>query len=170
MDVILSILAVVLLLVGIVGCVLPIIPGQVLAYCGLLCCYFCSYSDITTSYLWIYLALTAIVTVADFVLPAYMTKLSGGSRAGSVGATVGLVVGMLLGSVVGAIVGPFIGAVVGELVHDSSSTERAIKVGFGSFISFLVGTGLKLIIAIILTVKVFGQVFPALANWFSNIF
>ena len=86
------------------------------------------------------------------------------------GATVGLVVGMLLGSVVGAIVGPFIGAVVGELVHDSSSTERALKVGLGSFISFLVGTGLKLIIAIILTIKVFGQVFPALANWFSNIF
>ena len=70
MDIILSILAVVLLLVGIVGCVLPIIPGQVLAYCGLLCCYFCSYSEITTSYLWLFLALTAIVTVADFVLPA----------------------------------------------------------------------------------------------------
>ena len=170
MDVLLAILAVIFTLIGLLGCIVPILPGPVLSYIGFLCCYFCSFDQISTNSVWVYLALTAAVTIADFILPAYLTKLAGGSKAGERGATAGLIVGMLLGSVVGAIIGPFIGAVVGEIIKDSSDIQRAFKVGIGSFLSFIVGTGFKLILCIILLVKVFSEVFPALANWFSNIF
>lgn len=170
MDILLSILAVIFTLIGAVGCIVPILPGPVLAYIGYLCCYFCSYDQISTNSVWVYLVLTAAVTIIDFILPAYLTKLSGGSKAGERGATAGLIAGMLLGNLVGAIIGPFIGAVMGELIKDNSDVGRAVKVGFGSFLSFIVGTGIKLILCIMLIIRVFSQVFPALADWFSNIF
>lgn len=170
MDFLLSILAVALVIVGIIGCIVPILPGVVLAGAGLVCSYFCSFSQITTSALWVYLALTVVVSIADYLLPAYMTKLSGGSRAGQRGATVGLVVGMLAGSVVGAIIGPFIGAIIGEMVHDDSDAKRAIKVGIGSFLSFLVGTGLKLILSFAMLFKILGDIFPVVRDWFAGLF
>ncbi len=170
MDILLSIFAVALVIVGIIGCIVPILPGVVLAAAGLVCSYFCSFSQITTSALWIYLALTVLVSIADYVLPAYMTKLSGGSRAGQRGATVGLVIGMLMGSVVGAIVGPFVGAIIGEMIHDDSDGKRAIKVGIGSFFSFLVGTGLKLILSFAMLLQIVGDIFPVVRDWFMGLF
>jgi uncharacterized protein YqgC (DUF456 family) len=83
---------------------------------------------------------------------------------------VGLVIGMLMGSIVGAIVGPFIGAVIGELVNDGSNTVRAIKVGVGSFFSFIVGTGLKVIVSFAMLLKVVEDVFPVVRDWFMGLF
>lgn len=170
MDVLLSILALLFVVVGIIGCIVPILPGVALAYIGYLCCYFCSFSHISTTSVWVYLALTVVVSIADYILPAYMTKLSGGSKAGERGATAGLIVGMLLGSVVGAIIGPFIGAVAGELIANPSDKSRALRSGAGSFVSFLVGTGLKVILSIMMLFAVCGELFPVIGNWFSNIF
>ena len=75
MDILLAILAILFIIVGIIGCIVPILPGVVLAFAGLLCSYFCSFSHIATSTIWIYLALTVVVSLIDYVLPAYMTKL-----------------------------------------------------------------------------------------------
>lgn len=170
MDIFLSISAILLVIIGIIGCIVPALPGQFLSYGALLCCYFCSYSDISTSILWIFLALTIVVSIIDFLLPAYFAKLFGGSKAGERGATAGLIVGMLLGSVIGAIIGPFIGAIVGELIKDNSDVGRAVKVGIGSFLSFLVGTGFKVILSLVILIKIFSELFPAIGDWFSNIF
>lgn len=63
MDILLSVLAVLFVLVGVVGCIVPVLPGPFLSYGAVLCCYFCSYSQISTRALWIYLALTVVVTV-----------------------------------------------------------------------------------------------------------
>lgn len=170
MDVLLSILALLFIIIGIIGCIVPILPGVALAYVGYLCCYFCSFSQISTTAVWVYLALTIAVSVLDYILPAYMTKLSGGSKAGQRGATAGLIAGMLLGSIVGAIIGPFVGAVVGELINDGKDTSRAIKVGIGSFFSFLVGTGLKVILSFVMLLSVFGDILPVIRDWFVNLF
>ena len=76
---------------------------------------------------------------------------------------------MLAGSVVGAIIGPFIGAIIGEMVHDDSDAKRAIKVGIGSFLSFLVGTGLKLILSFAMLFKILGDIFPVVRDWFAGL-
>ena len=93
MDVVLSICAFLLAILGIAGCIVPALPGTLLSYGGLLCAYFTSYSQMSASALWIWLAVCIAVSVADYVLPAWMTKRFGGSRAGSIGATVGVFVG-----------------------------------------------------------------------------
>jgi len=74
-----------------------------------------------------------------------MAKLFGGTRAGMVGATVGMIAGLFVGGLIGIVVGPFVGAVAGELLNDRERIGQALVVGVGSFLSFLVGTGIKLV-------------------------
>ena len=158
MDTLLSILAIVFGIVGCIGCIVPILPGVMLAYVGYLCLYFCSYSDISVAWLVVFGVLTLIVSVLDYLLPSYMTKKFGGSKAGERGAMAGVIGGFLLGPV-GIVVGPFLGAVVAELINDGSDRQRAFKSGLGSFLSFFVGTGVKLAVSLWLTIEIFIDVF-----------
>ena len=130
MDIALSIAAFLFSITGIVGCIVPIIPGVALSYVGLLCASFCSYSEISSATLWIWLAVTVAVSVIDYFLPGYFARLVGGTRAGSIGATVGMIAGFFAGGLVGVILGPFFGAVIGELIHDRSDSAKAFRSGF----------------------------------------
>ena len=141
-----AIVAILLAVAGAVGCIVPVIPGVILSYGGLLCAFFREGSTLSTSLLWIWAAAVAVVSVIDYFLPAYMTKIFGGSRPATIGATVGAIGGFFFGPI-GIIAGPFIGALVGELLNNRNDMNRAIKVGLGSFLSFIVGTGIKLMVA-----------------------
>ena len=152
-----SVLAVIFAVVGCVGCIVPILPGVALAYAGYVCLYFCSYSDISVAWLVVFGVLTLIVSVLDYVLPSYMTKKFGGSKAGERGSMAGVLAGFIFGPV-GIIVGPFIGAMLGELIYDGSDRQRAIRSGLGSFLSFFVGTGIKLVVSMWLTIEIFVDV------------
>ena len=149
MDLLLSVVALLLAFVGIIGCIVPLIPGNVLSYLALVCIACCSFSEPGTLYMVILLLLSAAVMAADFFLPALMTRRFGGTRAGAIGATVGVFVGFLFGPL-GIIFGPFFGAILGELTHDKKDSKKAIRSGVGSFLAFIVGTGLKLAVAIYL--------------------
>ena len=158
MDTLLSVLAVLFGVVGCVGCIVPVLPGVALAYAGYLCLYFCSYSEISVAWLVVFGVLTLIVSVLDYLLPSYMTKKFGGSKAGERGAMAGVLGGFLFGPI-GIIVGPFVGAVLGELIFDNSDKQRALRSGFGSFLSFFVGTGIKIALSLWLTVEICIDVF-----------
>lgn len=170
MDIFLSIVAFLCCLVGIIGCIVPVLPGPVLSYAGLFCAYLCSYSTLTPAMMWLWAGLTAAVTAVDYFLPGYMAKLFGGTRAGMIGATVGLIAGLLMGGLLGILLGPFMGAVLGELMHDRAEVGRAFVVGIGSFLSFLVGTGIKLVASIGMLTFVIADTWPALRTWFSTVF
>ena len=169
MDILLSTSAILLAILGITGCIVPALPGTILSYGGLLCSYFTSYSQMSAAAIWIWLAVCIAVCAADYFLPAWMTRRFGGSRAGSIGATIGIFVGFFAGPV-GIILGPFVGAVIGELVNDRSDFAKALVVGFGSFLSFFVGTGIKLIVAVGILVHVVADFWPAFWNWLTNLF
>ncbi len=97
--------------------------------------------------MWLWGVLTAVVTALDYILPAYFSKMFGGSRAGIIGATVGVFAGMILLGPLGIVLGPFVGAVAGELLHDRENADKALKVGFGSLVSFFVGSGMKIAVS-----------------------
>lgn len=143
-DIFLAILAGILLLVGTIGCVVPVLPGSPLAWCGLLAAYFCDLCVVSMPTLVITGIASVAVAVIDNIAPIYLTKKTGGTKAGSWGATIGLVVGLFIGPI-GIIIGPFLGALVGELIHDGNDTKRAFKSATGAFLGFLAGTGIKLV-------------------------
>lgn len=169
MDVVLSILAFLLAATGIAGCIIPILPGVILSYGGLLCAYFCSYSSLSTATIVIWAAVVAAAWAADYFLPGFLAKRFGGTRAGSVGATIGMIAGMFFGFA-GLLLGPFVGAVAGEMLHDRRDSARAFRVGIGAFLSFIVGTGIKLAAALGIAVYIWRDTFPVLREWIANIF
>ena len=157
MDILLIILAVICLLVGIAGCILPSLPGPPVCYIGLLLARWGG-MDINNRLLIIALAVTILVTVLDYYLPIWFTKRFGGSRYATWGSMIGIIAGLFF-MPVGLIAGPFIGAFIGELINDSSNIPNALKVAFGSFAAFFFGTGLKIIAAVWMTVCVVKELF-----------
>lgn len=160
MDIILIGLGVILIISGILGCVVPIIPGPPLSYIGLLLLHFTERYQFSSKFLIIWAALTVVIYALDFIIPAWGTKKFGGSKRGVWGSIIGLLIGMFLFPPIGIILGPFIGAVVGELSTGKESRE-AFRSGFGSFMGFLVGTLLKLIISGMMTWYFFKELIVA---------
>ncbi|MDX8339611.1 DUF456 domain-containing protein [Draconibacterium sp. IB214405] len=144
MDILLIILGSIFIISGILGCVLPIIPGPPLSYIGLLILHFTERYQFSSKFLILWAIITVVVYALDYLIPAWGTKKFGGSKRGVWGSIIGLVIGMFFFPPFGIIIGPFVGAVVGELTAGKES-KAALKSGFGSFIGFLAGTLLKLI-------------------------
>ena len=156
MDIVLIILGAVCLLVGIAGCILPVLPGVPLAYGGLVLLHFTDKVDFSWQFLTIWCVVTVVVQVLDYFIPAWGTKKFGGSKWGVWGSTIGLFVGLVMGPM-GIVIGPFLGAVIGELMYfnrhpqttdtqvPNSNFNKALRAGFGSFIGLLAGTLLKLV-------------------------
>lgn len=144
MDYVLISLGVIFIISGILGCVLPIVPGPPLSYVGLLLLHFTERFQFSTKFLIIWAIITAVVYALDLLIPAWGTKKFGGSKRGVWGSIIGLLIGMFLFPPFGLIIGAFLGAVIGELTGGKDS-EAALKSGFGSFMGFLAGTLIKLI-------------------------
>ena len=150
MDIVLIILGGILIIVGIVGCFVPVVPGPPLSWLGILFLYFTDNTSITSSFLLWWLVFAIIVTALDYLIPVWGTKKFGGTKMGVRGSIAGLIVGLFFPPI-GIIVGPFLGALVAELIHDAHDTSKALKSAFGSFMGFVLGTGLKLGVSLTLT-------------------
>lgn len=136
------------ILIGIVGSLLPVLPGPPLSWVGLLFIYFTTPIEYNWTFLGITLAIALLVFTLDYVIPAIGTKRFGGSKAGMIGTSIGLLIGILAPIPGGIIIGPFVGALVGELIN-KASFKTAAKAAFGSFLGFLTGTFIKFIVTII---------------------
>lgn len=150
MDIILLITAMVLLLIGIIGSIVPVIPGPPLSYLGMLLLHFSKYANFSTRLLLIYAAISIIVTVLDYIIPIYGTKKMGGTSYGVWGTSIGLVIGLFFFPPLGIIIGPFLGAFIGEIIYGQTSS-LALVAAIGSFLGFLFGTLIKLITSIMIT-------------------
>ena len=143
------VLAVILGLLGVVGSVAPGLPGPPLSWLGLLCLYFFGGTNaagepMSTSFLFVWLAVTTLVSIIDYLVPAWFTKLTGGSKYAGWGAIAGLFIGMIIPPV-GMILGALAGAFIAEYVFASKTAVDSVSSAFGALIGFLFGTGLKLI-------------------------
>jgi len=156
---ILVILAVIISLVGIAGSVVPGIPGPPLSWLGLLLAYFAG-APITMGTLGIWLVITTIATVLDYILPGIATKYLGGHKAASTGAIVGLFVGMFVPPI-GIIVGSILGAFIAEFFVEGSDVWGSTKAAFGAFLGFIATTGMKLIVCGLMLYKTFSMLFFA---------
>jgi uncharacterized protein YqgC (DUF456 family) len=156
MDITLAVLGALLVLIGFIGSIMPIIPGPPISWAGFLLLKWTSYVDDRgagyENALWILLFFVVLVTILDYVVPIMGTKKYGGSKRGVWGATIGVVVGIFIlspipaiGPFLGIIIGPFAGAYIGEITTGKKKRE-ALRAAWGSFVGFLLGVGLKLMV------------------------
>lgn len=134
--------------VGLLGAVLPALPGPPVSFLGLLLLLLCSGVEVSTTFIVGSGIIMAVITAVDYILPVWFTQLSGGSKESVRGALAGMLLGLLF-MPWGIIIGPFVGAFAGEYIACKRSGQ-AFKVASVSFIAFLVTTALKLIYSVVL--------------------
>jgi len=146
-----GIIAIILAVVGVLGGFLPVIPGPAMSWLGLLFVYLSDKADgeLTLAAIIIWLLATIAISIADFILPGVMTRLTGGHKAGERGALVGLIVGFFF-TPVGMILGSFLGAFLGEYLAERQNFATSLKSACGAFLAFILSTGLKVIFSVIL--------------------
>ena len=162
MDLILVSIGFILCIVGLIGSVLPVLPGPPLGWLGLL------FLEITiaipTNY-W-FLGITFVIAIGifllDYMMPAISTKKFGGSKAGAAGAVLGLIIGLISPIPFGFLIGPFFGAFIGEIVFNKTKGPQALKSALGSFLGFLASTIMKLTISLVF-LGIF--IWEVLENW-----
>ena len=113
METLLIILALVCCIVGLLGSILPALPGAPISYVALLLLLPCEGADISTTALWVYGIFLAIVSILDYVAPVWLTNVSGGSKQATRGSVAGLIAGLFFFPPWGLVVGPFVGAFIG---------------------------------------------------------
>ena len=147
METLIIILAIFAGIVGIAGSILPGLPGTPVSWVGLLLLYLWGPEEMALKTLIVWGVVVALVSVIDYFVPMYFTKLTGGSKYAERGALVGLLAGIIL-TPVGMILGSFLGAFLSELYWGKKSAPDALKSAVGSFFGFLLGTGLKTIVSV----------------------
>lgn len=159
MEIFLIIVGFILIVIGLIGCLIPGLPGPPLSYLGVIIQQLRpGENPFTIKFLVIWGLITLGVSLLDYLLPIFGTKKFGGSRQGVYGSVAGLLIGLFFFPPLGIIIGPFLGAFLGELISGKQPGE-ALKAGFGSFIGFLTGTATKLVVSGILTYHFIQSVF-----------
>ena len=144
-----QIVSIALLILGILGTFIPVLPGLLLSLCGLLIYKFGTDAPLSMIYVWIFVFLTAISVVLNYVIPARTNRKYGGTRWGSVGSVIGTLVGMFFIPVpFGFLIGMFLGVFIGELLHDAADKKKAWNSTKGAFIGFLYGTGFNFMVGL----------------------
>lgn len=148
---VLIISSILLALIGLVGAVVPGIAGTPFSFLSLLALSFVDGISYSTKFLVIMGVVGAIVFTVDYIVPVWGTKKLGGTKAGVRGSTIGLFAGLFIAFVfpigfIAVLLGPFIGAYIGEKLADTED-HKAWKAAFGSFVGFLLGTGIKVVYA-----------------------
>lgn len=148
MDIILVIISALFIILGLLGSLLPILPGPPLSWLGLLILHLTTSVEMSTTLLVVTGVIAIFIFILDYIIPAVGTKKFGGSRKGMIGTSLGLVIGILSPIPGGIIIGPFLGAFIGEMLNKNDS-KLAFKAAIGSFLGFLASTFIKFIVGII---------------------
>ena len=160
MDIAIIVIGILAIILGLVGSVLPALPGPPIAYGGLLLLLLnqtAKLSLVGNSYIWLITLgiITLFITVIDYYMPIWGTKKIGGTKAGSRGSTIGLIVAVILTfftsglAVILILAGPFIGAYIGEK-RVGQSNQVAMKSAVGSFLGFIAGTFMKVVVVLVI--------------------
>lgn len=156
MDILLIIVAFLCLLFGIIGSIVPMLPGPPIAYVGLWLAQWSRFCDFSPTFLVVTGLLMVLITVIDNVLPPYITNKTGGSRYATIGSIIGMLAGIFF-TAVGMLAGMLLGAFIGEWLFARRGAGSALKAALGAFVGFLLGTGMKLIYCFYLIVAIIAE-------------
>lgn len=150
---------VLLLIIGIAGSIIPVLPGPPISFLGLLIFHFFTSYQIDVDVLWLLAAAVSIITFLDYWLQVYGVKRFGGGKKAINGTILGLVLGFFIFPPFGVIIGPFIGAFIGARMEVKEDLSSAMKIALGALAGFLGGTLLKFTLSIYIAVLFVNQFF-----------
>ena len=156
MEIFLIVIGILFIILGLVGCFVPVLPGPPLAYVALLLLQIGPNVPFSLKFMIIIGIIVLGVTLIDYLIPAFGTKKWGGSKYGILGALVGVVLGIFFFPPIGFIVFPFLGAMAGEIIN-GANREKAFKAAFGTFVGLILGTMLKFSTSVIITYYFFSN-------------
>jgi uncharacterized protein len=150
MEIFIISLIIILMGIGLLGTVLPFIPGSPIIFAGaLLYAWHTDFTVISWGTLWVLLFLVAASQILEYLASLVGAKRYGAGKWGIIGAFVGGLVGLFLGGIFGIIIGPFLGAVVFEMGAGREMND-SLKIGFGTLVGFIGGAIGKFIIGLIM--------------------
>jgi hypothetical protein len=159
MNILAMIIAVVMFVVGFAGTVLPILPGVVLVYGGMIVYgLMTGIESLGPKFFIIQGLATLVILGVDFVAASIGTKKYKGSKQAAVGAFIGTIVGLFVLGPFGILIGPFLGAMVVELIQ-GKDMNQAFSSGFGTVVGNIGGTIFKLMGEIVMIIYFFIKVF-----------
>lgn len=154
-EIVSAIISIICLVVGLLGTFLPVLPGLLLSFVGLLFYKYGTDSDLSTGYIIVFGVLTLVSMLLDYIIPAKTAKKYGGTRWGSIGSFVGTILGLFFIPLpFGFLIGMLIGVLLGELIHDGRNFEKAINAVKGALIGFIYSTGFSFLVAMTMLIIV----------------
>lgn len=161
MEIGIILIVVALILVGLVGIVIPVLPGTGLIFSGILLYALYFGIDTVGVVTLVVLGIAAILSIAfDYLASVYGAKKYGASKWGSLGAVLGGLFGFIILNFPGLIFGIFVGAVAGELLVAKKDMEVSLRAGTGALLGFLGGTVLKLILGLAMIITFLVKIWP----------
>lgn len=138
-----------LILVGLAGTVLPVLPGTVLVWAGILLgAWIDDFTRVGMASVVVISVLAVLAWVLDYVAGLMGAKKAGASKLALLGAALGTVLGLFMG-LVGVFFMPLVGAAVGEYLAQKDQM-RAVKVGVATWIGIMLGLIAKVVLAFIM--------------------
>lgn len=151
MNVLIAIITGVLVFIGIVGTLVPFLPGEPLVFLGAIIYGIGFGFDRIGLVIYIILGvLAAFSLLVNYIATSLGAKRLGASAFGIVGAIFGATAGFLIGNLIGLLIGPFIGAFIGELIR-TGRVEKSAKAGFGAVLGFFAGSLTRFLISLVMT-------------------
>ena len=166
MDIFLLTIGFLFVMLGLIGSFLPVLPGPLTSWLGLLILYFTSIVPMNYTFLGITLAIAILIWILDYIIPAIGTKRFGGSTYGVYGTTIGLLIGLFSPIPFGILLGAFLGAFIGEMLHDKKNTKRAFKASIGSLLGLITSATIKFTVALVYAVLFFMKVWEYNGEFF----
>jgi uncharacterized protein len=148
------IVAIILFIVGLVGTLLPILPGAILIFGGMLIYGFMTnFKSLEFNFFLLQGIVFAFIFLIEYLATFVGTRRFGGSKHAAWGAAIGTILGLFFGPL-GIVIGPFLGALAGELLR-GTQLKQAARVGFGTLVGLLGGTILKISTEIMMIIYFF---------------
>ena len=153
METLIIILAISAGIIGVAGSILPGLPGLPLSWVGILILYIwgsganSAGEPLSLTAVVVWAVVVVAVTILDYIVPPLITKKMGGSKYAEKGSLYGMIFGIIF-TPVGMILGAFLGALLAELFVAKKREGEAVKAAFGTFLGFMLGTGIKTVVSV----------------------
>ncbi|MBR2369394.1 MAG: DUF456 domain-containing protein [Paludibacteraceae bacterium] len=157
MEIFIAVIGALLVIIGLLGTFIPMLPGTPVSYAGLLLLLLIPGCTLTWKFFLVWGIIVVVLQILNYFIPIWGVNKFGGTKYGQWGSVLGVIVGLFAGPL-GIIVGPFVGAVIGELIAGTNFSD-SLRAGFGSFLGTFIGMVLGIIVAAILMFYYFKEVF-----------